>query len=89
MAKAVRTKPDLADELKIISDLGRSLLFTVHPKKVANRVAEAILEGVNAEVCAFVVEVENIGLVKSAVNRDGTVQSKFLSKSRFEKWLKL
>jgi len=86
---AVRSKSDLADELKIISDLGRSLLFTVHPKKVASRVAEAILDGVNAEMCAFVVEVENIGLVKSAVNRAGTVQSKFLSKSRFEKWLKL
>ena len=89
MAKAVRPASDLIDELKIISDLGRSLLFTVHPKKVASRVAEAILNGVDAEMCAFVVEVENIGLIKSAVNRSGAIQSKFLSKSRFEKWLKL
>jgi PAS domain S-box len=87
--KSIRIKADLTDELKIISDLGRSLLFTVHPKKVASRVTEAILDGVNAETCAFIVGVENIGLVKSAVNRAGAIQSKFLSKSRFEKWLKL
>jgi hypothetical protein len=87
--KSIRAKADLTDELKIISDLGRSLLFTVHPKKVASRVTEAILEGVNAETCAFIVGVENIGLVKSAVNHSGAVQSKFLDKARFEKWLKL
>ena len=29
---------DNSNDLKFISDLGRSLLFTVHPKKVAERV---------------------------------------------------
>ena len=33
------------NELKFIADLGRSLLFTVHPKKVASRVAEALRLG--------------------------------------------
>ena len=50
-------------ELKFISELGRSLLFMVHPKKVALRVASAVRDGVNANVCAFVAELENIGVV--------------------------
>jgi hypothetical protein len=43
-------------ELKFIADLGRSLLFTVHPKKVASKVAEAIRFGSGCDVCAFIVE---------------------------------
>ena len=51
-----------------LSELGRSLLFTVHPKKVAERVAEAIQNVVEAEVCMFVAELENIGLISCAYN---------------------
>ena len=86
---AARADSDLSDELKIISDLGRSLLFTVHPKKVASRVAEAVLQGVSADSCAFVAEVENIGLVSSAFNGSGEISTTFLNKSRFEKWIEL
>ena len=46
--------------LRFISDLGRSLLFTVHPKKVASRVTSAIQRSVGAEVCAFVAELTAI-----------------------------
>jgi len=42
--------PDASAELKFISDLGRSLLFTVHPKKVASRVSSAIQQSVDAVV---------------------------------------
>ena len=52
-----------SSELKFVADLGRSLLFTVHPKKVASRVAEAVRVGSGATVTAFVVELNNIGLV--------------------------
>ena len=45
--------PDASAELKFISDLGRSLLFTVHPKKVASRVSSAIQHEADAEVCAL------------------------------------
>ncbi|HQU91655.1 MAG TPA: ATP-binding protein [Pyrinomonadaceae bacterium] len=76
-------------ELKFISDLGRSLLFMVHPKKVACRVADAIQNGVGAELCAFVAELENIGVVSCAFDAKGEIVSEFLDKGRFEKWIDL
>ena len=76
-------------ELRFIADLGRSLLFTVHPKKVACRVADAIQSGTEAELCAFVAELENIGVVSCAFDQKGEVVSEFLDRTRFEKWLDL
>ena len=80
---------DAAAELRFISDLGRSLLFTVHPKKVASRVAGAIQFALEAEVCAFVAELENIGVVSCAFDTLGELDSKYLDRARFEKWLEL
>ena len=76
-------------ELRFISDLGRSLLFTVHPKKVASRVADAIRTGVDADACLFVAELENIGVVNCAFDRKGELMTNFLNRKRFEKWLDL
>lgn len=78
---------DSSSELKFISELGRSLLFSVHPKKVAARVAGAIQTGAKAEVCAFVVELGNIGLISCAFTANGELSANFLYKQRFEKWL--
>jgi two-component system NtrC family sensor kinase len=80
---------DASAELKFISDLGRSLLFTVHPKKVASRVSSAIQQAAHAEVCAFVAELDNIGVISCAFDRRGEMDSNFLDRSRFEKWLEL
>jgi two-component system NtrC family sensor kinase len=74
-------------DLRFISDLGRSLLFTVHPKKVAARVAEAIRERTGAEICVFVTELESIGLITCASGTDGSVIDGYLNRSRLEKWL--
>jgi two-component system NtrC family sensor kinase len=76
-----------SSELKFIADLGRSLLFTVHPKKVASKVAEAIRFGSGCDVCAFVVELDNIGLVSSAFDAGGELQNDFLNRERFDRWL--
>lgn len=84
---AVARMDDTASELKFISELGRSLLFTVHPKKVASRVAEALQQGVDADVCVFVAELDSIGLISSAHGRDGEVEGSGLRRERFEKWL--
>src|SRR5215218_10889982 len=81
--------PDASAELKFISDLGRSLLFTVHPKKVASRVSSAIQHEADADICAFVAELENIGVVSCAFDRRGEMDSNFLERSRFEKWLSI
>jgi two-component system NtrC family sensor kinase len=78
-----------SEELRFISDLGRSLLFTVHPKKVASRVADAIQRGVQADVCAFIAELENIGVVSCAFDAKGELNANFVDKARFEKWLEL
>lgn len=80
-------KQDSSSELRFITELGRSLLFTVHPKKVANRVAEAVQREVKAEACAFVVENEYIGLVVSAINSVSQEDIKLLQRKRFKKWL--
>ncbi len=78
---------DSSSELRFISELGRSLLFTVHPKKVATRVVEAIREAVGAHSCVFVAELNNIGLISSGGGPDGELGTDFLHRSRFEKWL--
>ncbi len=84
---AVTAADDARDELRFISELGRSLLFTVHPKKAATRVAGALQERVDAAVCVFVAELENIGLICCAFDREGEMDGGVLKRSRFEKWL--
>lgn len=80
---------DPLSDLKFISDLGRKLLFTVHPKKVASRVADAVQSGVGAQGCLFAAELDNIGVVSCAFDTRGEVLTGFLNRSRFEKWLEL
>jgi len=80
---------DNLSALKFISELGRSLLFTVHPKKVATRVAAAVQSAVAAETCAFVAELENIGLISCAFSSGGEMISGFLRRARFDQWLAL
>lgn len=75
------------NDLRFISELGRSLLFTVHPKRVASRVADAIYNGVDAKVCVFVAELESIGLITCAVGADGIIGDGALDRSAFDKWL--
>ena len=74
-------------DLRFISDLGRSLLFTVHPKKVAARVAEALQQGVDARLCLFVAEIESIGLISCASDPDGVIALSVLRRQSFEKWV--
>jgi two-component system NtrC family sensor kinase len=78
--------PSASAELRFISELGRRLLFTVHPKKVACKVADAIRVGAGAAVCAFVAEIGNIGLISCAFGADGELTS-FLDRARFDRWV--
>jgi two-component system NtrC family sensor kinase len=80
---------DNLNGLKFISELGRSLLFTVHPKKVASRVAEAIRSAVDADACAFVAEFESIGLISCAFDAHGEMDAGFLRRARFDRWIAL
>ena len=74
-------------ELKFITELGRSLLFTVHPKKAALRVSEAVRVETGAEICGVAVELEHVGLITCAHSADGEVKSGFLHKNLFRQWL--
>ncbi len=75
-------------ELKFITELGKSLLFTVHPKKVALRVAEAVRQAAAADICAVVVELEQIGLVSCGFSAaEGELEQDFLNKVRLKQWL--
>lgn len=82
------TRPDNnTSDLKFISELGRSLLFAVHPKKVASRVAEAIQQELDADVCAFVAELDRVGLITCVQGRTGVDDDGQLRRERIEKWL--
>ena len=83
----IAERSDHTSDLRFISELGRSLLITVHPKKVAMGVAEALQQGVDAGVCVFVAELESIGLITCAFGADGEIEEGFLNRERFEKWL--
>lgn len=81
---------DASSELKFITELGRSLLVTVHPKKVASRVAEAICRETRAGNCVVVVELEQIGLVSgSFAFENAEAKQNILRRRRFEKWLEI
>ncbi len=83
-------EPDASSELKFITELGRSLLVAVHPKKVASRVAEALCRETRAETCVVVVELEQIGLVSGTfVFENGDSRQEALCRKRFEKWLEI
>ncbi len=83
-----KSEKNSSSELKFIAELGRSLLFTVHPKKVASRVAEAIQTEIAAPVCAVTVELKHIGIVSSVSANDSFItKSEFLEKRRLDKWL--
>lgn len=80
---------DSSCELKFITELGRSLLFAVHPKKIASRVSEAIRIGVDAELCAVAVELKHIGLIYSIFSGEGEIVSENFEKQKFKQWIKL
>ena len=80
-------KTETSSELRFITELGRNLLSIVHPKKVANFVAESIQREVGAEACAFVFALENLGLVSSAFDSKGKESSKLVQIRRFKQWL--
>ena len=83
----VTTNP--SRELKFITELGRSLLFIVHPKKVALRVAQAVGAETSAEICAVVVGLEHIGLISSAFTAESAeAKTNFLHRDRFDNRLK-
>ncbi|MET0752404.1 MAG: ATP-binding protein, partial [Pyrinomonadaceae bacterium] len=83
-----RKNSDSSRELKFITELGRSLLFTVHPKKVVSRVAEAIQSELGAEICAVACELQQIGLVSCAF-ASGKPKQNFLHRAKFKKWLEI
>lgn len=78
---------DLGGDLRFITDLGRSLLPMVHPKKVANRIVDAVVTKLNAVGCVFAAEVPSIGLISSSsTSRAGDVRD-LLDRRRLDKWL--
>ena len=86
-ATAAARTDDGSGDLRFISELGRSLVLTVHPKKVAARVADAIRAQTDARTCVFVAELENIGLISCAYDGGGQLDGDFLDRARFERWL--
>jgi two-component system NtrC family sensor kinase len=81
---------DASVELKFIADLGRSLLFTVHPKKVAERITDAIRRETGAMVCAMITELDHFGLVSACSITDPTSdESVILRRDRLRRWVEV
>lgn len=81
---------DASHELKFIADLGRSLLFTVHPKKVAERITEAIRKETGAEVCAMITELEHYGLVSaSSISDPISDEHDIVRRDRLKRWVEV
>ncbi len=75
-------------DLRFISELGRSLLFTVHPMKVASQIADRVRREVNADACAVAVKLDHIGLVSRVFDIDGDATADAFHKDRFREWLR-
>lgn len=75
--------------LGFISDLGRSLLVDVHPKKIASKVAEAITKTFDVEFCLVAAELEHFGLVSSAFDAEASITTASLNRKRFKTWVGL
>lgn len=78
---------DVGSDLRFITDLGRSLLPMVHPKKVANRIVDAVADKVSASGCVFAAEVPSIGLISSSSTSIAGDVRDLLDRRRLENWL--
>jgi len=75
-------------ELRFISELSRSLVDTVHPKKTALKVVDALLKQTQALACALIVELDNFGLISCAIDQCGSELEDLLRRERFRQWIK-
>ncbi len=75
-------------ELKFVTELGRSLLAILHPKKVILHVAEAIQKIASAEICAVFIELQETGLISSSVDYSGNQFCNLPNKNRIKSLLK-
>lgn len=82
-------KQEKSSELNFITELGRGLLMTVHPKKVADKVTEALKKEINAEALMLIAELDRIGLVCAALAADGAEIQKPIQKRKLAQWLKI
>jgi two-component system NtrC family sensor kinase len=80
---------DTPPNLAFIAELGRNLLFAVHPKKIADRTVESVLNEFGVETCAVAAELEHFGLVSSAFNKKGLIESRSLKRERLRSWIGL
>lgn len=87
--KSYTSSGENLSELKFITELGRSLLGAVHPKRVALRVAESLRLETGAAVCAVVAELEHIGMTSAAFDKSGKQQEDFLNRQNFEQKTKV
>lgn len=76
-----------SSDLRFITDLGRSLLFTVHPKKVADTVSEAIVHETGAVSCGVAVKLGHVGMVYGISAPQGEEHPLTFDKDRFAGWL--
>ena len=75
--------------LAFISELGRSLLFAVHPKKIAARAAEGIVEEFGVDLCVVAVELDHFGLVCAAFDLEGELDTRGLKRDKLRNWINL
>lgn len=83
VAPVQNNEPDLT----FMSALGRSLFTAVHPKKLAMIAAEQIAGAFDLEACCVCIELDQFGVVTSAFDRDGEIQSDTFNIESFREWI--
>ena len=79
--------PNNLSELNFISELGRNLLFAIHPQKVAAQVAEKLQKELSFDLSAVAITLSQMGLVSCAYDDDGENTLKIFQKKHFHDWL--
>ncbi len=85
--KVVEKNADSFDELKFISELGKSLLAVLQPKAINQIVATSLQKITNSASCAVVIYTDDNGLIGSSVNGFGEKIEDDLNTANIKSWL--
>lgn len=75
------------DELRFIADLGRSLHFSVHPNKVAQKVVDQLCDFLESRSVSIAVELDNLGFICRTANAQPADDDCIIDRKRLESWM--
>ncbi len=74
--------------VKFLANIGRGLLETVDPSKVAQLIGENVIKEFVAQRCTVVFELNGVGVICHEFDETGEVEKLGFRRNRFSNWLK-